>query len=68
MNLNTFFCNYTLSIKSNQVHPSMGLCFYVHNSAELNDLFEGLYAMKINKIELPFTFMKNMKEPYHPLK
>lgn len=39
INLNTFFCNYTLSLKSSKVHPSMGICFYVRNQAELDDLF-----------------------------
>lgn len=66
MNLNTFFCSHTLSINSHNVHPSMGLCFYVRDRAELDDMFESLYNMKRNGVELPFTFMKNFKEGYQP--
>lgn len=64
VHLETFFCQYYLSINSNRIHPSMGFCFYVNNMNELQDLFETLYASIKNKVDLPFYLGKNQSEAY----
>lgn len=58
--IDSFFCSSMFSIPHENIDPSMGLCFYVRNSAELLKLYDRFESQKKS---LPFYSFSKSEMP-----